>query len=167
MADADEGSGPIIHRAVETDDAAPPALVAHEGGAVRLEQLIEAVAAPTLVITADEAIQTLNAAAAGMFGYTRTELLGAPADILLPERYRAMRDPQQRSLWAPQERWEGKLIGRRKDGSEFPIEIALHPIGTGSAPLVYCSILDLAARQRTEAAMRSSVSTPASMSPTI
>lgn len=77
-------------------------------------------------------IVIVNAQVEKMFGYNRTELIGQPVEKLIPERFRethpALREeffsnPTVRSMGGGRE-----LFGRRKDGSEFPVEIGLNPI---------------------------------------
>ena len=81
-------------------------------------------------------IQRVNAEMERIFGYTRAELLGQPVEMLLPERFRDqhparraryLADAQQRSTATALE-----LCGRRRDGSEFPVEIMLSSLESGS-----------------------------------
>src|SRR4051812_49748659 len=87
-----------------------------------------------VMIDSTGVIVMVNAQAERVFGYSRTELLGQPIEILVPPRYRGhhpglreafQRTPQARPMGAGRE-----LYALRKDGSEFPVEIGLNPIET-------------------------------------
>ena len=90
-----------------------------------------------------------------LFGYRREELVGKLVDILVPERF-ASQHPAHRVqfLAAPTARAMGagrELFAKRKDGSEFPIEIGLNPIQTPDGILVLASVVDISARKLAEA----------------
>src|SRR5206468_2969779 len=85
---------------------------------------------------------------------TREELDGKLVDILVPERF-ASEHPAHRAefLAAPTARAMGagrELFGRRKDGSEFPVEIGLNPIQTSEGVLVLAAVVDIFARKLAE-----------------
>jgi two-component system sensor histidine kinase/response regulator len=89
-----------------------------------------------------------------LFGYSREELLGHSVEELVPERFKsghpALRrayslDPVPRPMGAGRE-----LFGRRKDGSEVPIEIALNPLATEQGRFVLAAIVDITERKRAE-----------------
>ncbi len=95
-----------------------------------------------------------NAAVHKIFGYP-AELVGRPVEILLPERLRgehaAKRD---KYLTAPVNRSMGeglKLLGRRQDGTEFPVEVNLSPLPTGRQVCVVCVVRDISTRVRQQA----------------
>ena len=78
-------------------------------------------------------IRLVNASAEKLFGYRREELVGRPVELLVPEHYltehRKVRAAYQ---GRPEVRMMGigrDLSGRRQDGSEFPVEIGLNPVG--------------------------------------
>jgi PAS domain S-box-containing protein len=111
-------------------------------------------AAPNAMIMADPQgrITMVNSAAENMFGYSRAELLNSTVEMLVPDHVRA-RHAQNRAdyLKAPAVRAMGAgrdLTGRRKDGSQVPIEIGLNPITTPKGVMVLASIVDITERVR-------------------
>lgn len=86
-----------------------------------------------------------------LFGYSRNELAGQPIEILLPERLRNQhRMHRDGFLLAPRSRPMGaglNLIGRRKDGSEFPVEVSLTHARDAQGPgLVVAAVVDISER---------------------
>ena len=115
---------------------------------------------PCGMIAVDEtgAIVLVNRELENQFGYQRDELIGRSVDVLLPERLRN-RHMHQRGNYNRQpapRRMEvrGDLCGLRKDGREFPVEIALNPIQTSEGSLVLGVIVDISARKEAEARLR-------------
>jgi PAS domain S-box-containing protein len=90
-----------------------------------------------------------------MFGYSREELLQQPIECLVPERFQYNHPRLKASyLSKPQTRVMGAgrdLFARRKDGSEFPVEIGLNPIETPEGLMVLSSIVDITSRKNSEA----------------
>src|SRR5579863_4301243 len=93
-----------------------------------------------------------------LFSYTRDELIGHSIEMLVPERQRAAHDQHRAQFHArPKIRRMGSgldLYGRRRDGSEFPVEISLSPIGTGDAMIVLSVIRDISDRIHVEEELR-------------
>jgi PAS domain S-box-containing protein len=103
-------------------------------------------AAPTGMLLMDRngSIVLVNAQIEMLFGYPRSELLGRPIEILIPDRLRAnIPDFRQGSFSAPA---AVELYGLRKDGSEVPIEIGLNPLPTSEGEFVLSSIVDVSPR---------------------
>jgi PAS domain S-box-containing protein len=77
-------------------------------------------------------IVLVNGQTEAVFGYARDELIGQPLELLLPQRSRSVHAAhRERYFSAPRTRPMGlglNLVGRRKDGSEFPVEISLNPL---------------------------------------
>ena len=89
-----------------------------------------------------------------LFGYRRDELIGKPVEILVPERL-ATQHPADRARFfaAPEARAMGagrELFARRKDGSEFPVEIGLNPIQMPHGLLILANVVDISARKAAE-----------------
>ena len=99
-------------------------------------------------------ISLVNAAAERMFGYPRAELLGQPLEILLPERIREAHVAQRAGYFAePRVRPMGiglDLSGRRKDGTEFPVEISLSHLAFPDGGVAIAFITDITERKRLE-----------------
>jgi two-component system sensor kinase FixL len=146
-------------------------------GEERFRRVVEAAPNAMIMVNQEGQITLANQQAEKTFGYPREELLGGPIEMLLPERVRSdhegfrhdyLCDPQARPMGAGRE-----LFGRRKDGSEVPVEIGLSPIHTSKGPLVLASIVDIterklaeleAARQRHDLAHLARVSTVGELS---
>src|SRR5215472_7811902 len=96
------------------------------------ERLFEVSPDAIVVTDAQGAIVRVNARVERVFGYGRAELLGQPVEVLMPERFREAHGIHRRGYAAcPQLRPMGaglELFGRRKDGSEFPVDIMLSPL---------------------------------------
>src|SRR6266566_4308889 len=113
-------------------------------------------AAPNAMIMVDSAgvISFANARAETVFGYSLSELIGHPIETLVPERFRDRHPGYRKSFFSePSSRAMGAgrdLFGRRKDGSEFPVEVGLNPIHTTEGLSVLASVIDITARKRAE-----------------
>ncbi len=128
----------------------------------RFQQAVEAAPNGMLMIGPDGSIALVNAHMEELFGYRKEEMLGRPAEMLLPERFRSQHPDQRgRFFAAPEARPMGagrELFGRRKDGSEVPVEIGLSPVRTDAGPCVLASIADVTERKRAEVVLRESES---------
>jgi PAS domain S-box-containing protein len=113
-------------------------------------------AAPDALVIADSegTIRLVNAQTEGLFGYPRDELLGAPIELLLPEALRTAHVHHRSGFaLAPKVRAMGSglpLFGRRKDGSEFPLEVSLSPLQTEAGLFVLSALRDITERKRAE-----------------
>jgi PAS domain S-box-containing protein len=119
-------------------------------------------ASPSGAVLVDDhgRIILVNAHVEELFGYRRDELIGKPVEILMPETF-AARHPEYRAKFheLPEARMMGagrELFARRKDGTEFPIEIGLNPIQTQEGLLVLASVIDISARRLAEREARKS-----------
>ena len=112
--------------------------------------------APDAIVTVDKAgrIVLVNRQTEVLFGYPREELLGKPVEVLLPDRLREGHIAHRFDYTkAPRIRPMGSnldLLGRRKDGTEFPIEISLGPVDVDGDLLVISTIRDITDRKEYE-----------------
>jgi len=111
-----------------------------------------------LVSDAQGVIREANPRAAEMFGYARSEMVGMPIDMLVPERFRNRHVGHRENFNAhPRPRAMGaglNLFALRKDGTEFPVDIMLRPIGTASGPVVLSFIRDTTEQRAAQEELR-------------
>ncbi|MHA7834368.1 MAG: sensor domain-containing protein, partial [Algiphilus sp.] len=130
----------------------------HRRQALRFRNAIEG--APDAMVIVDDrgCINLINAQTEKMFGYARDELIGQQIEILLPEALRDGHRSRRREYAAgPTARPMGSdmdLSARRRDGSEFPVEVSLSPLESGDGSLVVSAIRDISERHRAELALR-------------
>lgn len=124
----------------------------------RLRLAVEA--SPSGVIAVDLAgnMVLVNAEAERLFGYPRSELLGRPIEMLLPARFRTEHPHLRKHYFEhPQARRMGgdgrALVGMRKDGTEFPLDVGLSPLETEEGPLVLSAIVDRTELQKSRDAL--------------
>jgi len=147
---------------VELDERGKPAFVRGVSRDITGRKLAEEKfqlvldAAPNAMIMVDSAgvITFANASATTVFGYSLSELIGRHIETLIPERFRDrhvgdrkgfLSEPSSRAMGAGRD-----LFGRRKDGSEFPVEVGLNPIRTAEGLFVLASVIDITARKQAE-----------------
>ena len=99
----------------------------------------------------------VNARAEAMFGYDAMELIGQPVEILLPESLREIHARHRLEYVAePHTRPLGTgldLFGRRKDGTEFPVDVGLAFVKTDQGFVATSFIMDITKRKQAEAAL--------------
>src|SRR5208282_1099782 len=115
---------------------------------------------PDAIVVADQTgkIREVNSRVEIFFGYSRSELLDQPIELLIPERFRRTHPKLRAGYTAqPHVRAMGggfELYGRRKDGSEFPVDIMLGPVEGAEGPVVLVVIRDLTQKKKDEEAIR-------------
>jgi PAS domain S-box-containing protein len=133
-------------------------VTAHRSIEAKFRALLEAAPDAMVIVDADGHIALINRQAERLFGYQREELLGQPIEILVPERFRpAHIGHRNRYLTNPGVRpmdAELELFGRRKDASEFPVEISLSPLFTEQGTLASAAVRDITSRRQIQAALR-------------
>ena len=118
-----------------------------EGDTVLFQALLES--APDAIVIVDQhgTIQVANLQVERIFGYRQEELVGQLVDVLVPERFRHGHISQRKSYTTnpvPRPMGQGReLFARRKDGSEFPVEISLSALPTEQGPLILSAIRDI------------------------
>jgi PAS domain S-box-containing protein len=122
----------------------------------RFRRIFEAAQSGLLIVGADGKVRLANARAEADFGYASGELAGVEVDQLLLERLLAghaerraayLREPETRSMGPGR-----TLLARRRDGSEFPVEIGLSPLPGPGASEVLAAVVDISERTEAELA---------------
>jgi PAS domain S-box-containing protein len=120
----------------------------------RYRGLLEAAPDAMVVVNPAGEIVLLNVQAEKQFGYSRDELVGQKVKNIIPEGFaeRLIADGTRSAAEAlAQQIGTGiELIARRKDGSEFPIEIMLSPLESAEGILVTAAIRDISERKKSE-----------------
>jgi PAS domain S-box-containing protein len=124
----------------------------------RFRSLFESAPDAIIIVNGEGHIVLVNTQAELWFGYTRAELLNQPVELLIPEYLRiAHQGYRQAYTQNPVVRPMGvacDLHGRRKDGSELPIEVTLSPLKIGLDLFIIGIIRDITARKRSEQLQR-------------
>jgi PAS domain S-box-containing protein len=116
--------------------------------------LIESAPNGIVVVDKQGIIRRVNSSTEKIFGYDRLELLGQAVEVLVPEPKLATHRVERQSYQhQPKPRSMGigrDLSGRRKDGSEFPIEIGLNPITQNGNSRVLATVIDISERKQAQ-----------------
>jgi PAS domain S-box-containing protein len=134
----------------------PPARATAELAEATFHSLLEYVLDAIVIGDRDGRVMLVNSQAEALFGYQRAQLVGQPVEILLPERFHPIhRRHRAGYVAAHRARPMGAgldLYARRKDGSEFPVEVSLSPVLVKDDLLVMSAIRDITERKQAEAA---------------
>src|ERR1700694_1668901 len=107
-----------------------------------------------VIVNADGKIVVVNSQTEILFGYSRQELIGQPVEILIPARPERLHVKHRASfLYEPHVRPMGvglDLLGKRKNGTEFPVEISLSPLRTPQGVFVTSAVRDITERKHAE-----------------
>ncbi len=144
-----DGDGKITHFLAVKED-----ITEYKRLQERFHRVVDAAPNGLVLVDAEGKIVLANREIERLFGYRPEELIGQPVEQLVPERLRRhhrehrqgfMREGQARVMGAGRE-----LFARRRDGSEFPVEIGLSPVDTEEGRLVIAAIADITARRQAE-----------------
>ena len=122
---------------------------------LHLQSILDTVPDATVVIDAKGIMQSFNTSAVRQFGYTVEEAVGRNVSILMPTPYREQHDAYlMRYLTTGEKRIIGVdrvVVGRRKDGSTFPMKLAVGQVTVGGQTFFTGCIRDLTEREESQA----------------
>lgn len=111
-----------------------------------------------IVVNNKGSILQANAQAEKIFGYVTKELIGKLVNVLIPERFRKSHDEHLKEyVQNPRKRFMGEelgLYGLRKDGTEFPVDIALSHIAAKDGIIILSIVRDITEHKRIEEELR-------------
>jgi PAS domain S-box-containing protein len=122
--------------------------------------LLESAPDAMVITGSDGKILMINAQAERIFGYHRDDIIGKEVEILVPERFHHKHTSHRQGyVENPKTRGMGvgmDLFGKRKDGSEFPVEISLSPLKTAEEEgiTVISAIRDITKQKEAEAEIK-------------
>jgi PAS domain S-box-containing protein len=124
----------------------------------RLAGIIEITPAAIIVADQDRRIRLFNSGAEQIFGYAAAEAIGQPVEILMPERFRREHGAHVRGFGQAPEASRtmasrGELVGRRKDGGEFPAAASISKLSVGNEMFFTVLLHDITERKRQERAL--------------
>jgi PAS domain S-box-containing protein len=127
----------------------------------RFRLVVESAPNGIIVVDGNGRITLINPQIEKLFGYERAELIGRPVEILIPDRFRGhhsvlrnafSKQPETRPMGAGRD-----LYGRRKNGTEFPVEIGLNAISNTTGQdddLILATVVGITARKKAEEHVR-------------
>lgn len=147
--------GELLHRAWSVIEETKHTLVEREA---HLKSILDTVLDASVVIERDGTIVSFNTAAVRQFGYLEEEVRGQNVRILMPEPYRSGHDGYiRRYLTTGEKRIIGVdrvVVGRRKDGSTFPMTLAVGEMKSGDKIYFTGFIRDLTEREESAARLQ-------------
>jgi PAS domain S-box-containing protein len=122
--------------------------------AEELQQIVDTAPDAILFVDREGRIERVNVRAEALFGHPREHMVGQPIEMLIPERFRS-RHVTHRSVFrhAPSVRPMGSglaLYARRKDGSEFPVDVNLSVVALKGRTLTAAAVRDITAHEEAE-----------------
>jgi PAS domain S-box-containing protein len=124
----------------------------------KFKGLLESAPDAIVIVGEKGIIQLVNKQCEHVFGYPKNELIGCNVELLLPERFRTATEENRKLFYDfPGVRSTDvglELLGRRKNGEEFPVEISLSPMDTVEGLLITAAIRDISEKKRLEKEIR-------------
>ena len=147
--------GELLHRMRRHAAAVNAHLRAREA---HLQSILDTVPDAMVVITEAGIIRSFSPTAERMFGWTLEDVVGQNVKLLMPEPYRTAHDGYlDRYMRTGEKRIIGQgrvVVGQRKDGSTFPLELSVGEMRSGAQRYFTGFIRDLTERQATEARLQ-------------
>jgi two-component system sensor kinase FixL len=147
--------GEMLHHARRALDRSEEVLKA---GEAHLRSILDTVPDATVVIDDSGNINSFSAAAVRQFGYLEEEVLGRNVNLLMPEPYHGEHDGYIRRYLATSEKRiigiDRVVVGRRKDGSTFPMKLSVSEMKSASGRFFTGFIRDLTEREESEARLQ-------------
>lgn len=120
--------------------------------------LLEAIPDAMFLVDVEGTIQLVNTQVEQIFGYTRAEILGKPVEMVMPGSYRSRhREHVRRYATNPELRLMGQsreFSAKRKNGSEFHVEVALSPVEIEGIRFTFAAVRDITVRKTVQEAQR-------------
>ncbi|MES2945825.1 MAG: PAS domain S-box protein, partial [Pseudomonadota bacterium] len=143
----DSGGQPLQRMVMNDITEAKELLMVIQQSEEKFRSLLESSPDATIIVGRQGQIVLANARTEAVFGYERAELLGKPVEMLMsPHLHQQHTQLRENFMQRPHTREMGDnlmLMGRRRDGHEFPIEVSLSPLQTAQGLLVSCAIRDV------------------------
>jgi PAS domain S-box-containing protein len=124
----------------------------------KFKGLLESAPDAIVIVGENGTIHLVNNKCEHIFGYTKNELIGHDVELLLPERFRTTPNKNRKLFYDfPGVRSTDvglELLGQRKNGEEFPVEISISPLDTEEGVLVTAAIRDISEKKSLEKEIR-------------
>ncbi len=139
----------------EINSAMADEIIERQRAEQRFRMVVESAPNAMVVVNREGFITLANMQAELLFGYRREELIEQPADILVPAEFSLVPgEVTLKQVESEAPRPGREVVGRRKDGTEVPIEIGLNPILGPDGNSILASIVDITERKAAEAKLR-------------
>lgn len=144
----------LIGRESKVEELVQSRTSALRAAQLRFRRLLENTPDAMVITDHNGIIQLVNARIEQLFGYSREEMIGQPVELMVPDRQRPAHTGHRAAFFgSPQARPMGaglELWGRRKDGTEVPVEISLSPLETEEGVWATAAIRDISERKAAE-----------------
>jgi PAS domain S-box-containing protein len=121
-------------------------------------QILENIPDAIIIVNEQGTIEKINSHTAKMFGYAASEIVGKPPETLIPERFQKIHVQHRKHYYQhPHTRSMGEgleLLGRRKNGDEFSVDISLSSFNVQHQTFIIAVIRDVSEKKRIELQLR-------------